>query len=310
MYIPMECINSEKNMGKEQMDAQGGVDVNGTATTVCKNDNRYTFHMKPIEETTLYLVLGDDVSVIGHASVGPHVFLPHEDTPMDANVTMHFNNTQLRNMLDYDRLHGEPMMMSASHVWGSVEVDLFGLKLRSPWQEKTNWCGWLIDPKERLNGPLVCGESLDALRRLVKPANSTATPFAVYVPREKIREGAQFRSLVCGVVMGVSLFVLMVSILCSMSQWRAHSRRTSKPSADDAATLAEEGRLQSPGEAAHGTLNTTSCDSEARETRAAGSSLPVSPLPTLLSTPTARDDCAGVAKTKDEDAYTPQIVSI
>eukprot|EP00929_Paragymnodinium_shiwhaense_P014822 TRINITY_DN12279_c0_g1_i1.p1 TRINITY_DN12279_c0_g1~~TRINITY_DN12279_c0_g1_i1.p1 ORF type:complete len:334 (+),score=32.46 TRINITY_DN12279_c0_g1_i1:319-1320(+) len=244
IYTPMFCNTTEQNVGKEQIDENHGALVNATATTICTNANPYfTFRMKPIGDTKLYLVLGDDVSEVGNASVDPQVILPFADTLMPSNITMYFNSTQSRNMIDYHRTQGEPMMMSVTRVWGGVDLDLYGWKLRSPWHERYSWCAWSIDPRKRLNGPLVCEGSLSALRHVVKPANATFESFEVYVPSEELARAEQLRDWFCSIVMGSSSLLFVAVMLCSAVHVRAQSRRTFQADGGDMLKV-EEGRLE------------------------------------------------------------------
>eukprot|EP00929_Paragymnodinium_shiwhaense_P019785 TRINITY_DN13378_c0_g2_i3.p2 TRINITY_DN13378_c0_g2~~TRINITY_DN13378_c0_g2_i3.p2 ORF type:complete len:334 (-),score=74.00 TRINITY_DN13378_c0_g2_i3:278-1279(-) len=249
IYIPMMCNTSEQNVGKEQIDAQHGASVKATATTVCRNSNPFTFLMEPIEASKLYLVLGDDVSQVGNVTVDPQTIAPHASVRMPSNVSMYFSSTQTRHMLDYHRSHGEPMMMSVSHVWGAVQLDLYGWKLRSPWEESKSYCAWSINPRKRLNGPIVCDKDLRALQRVVKPANASIEPFAVYVDPEKIAQAERARHWFFSLVMAVSLAIVVAAMLRCRVHWQAHSRRIVKAGGDDL-QKAEEGRLEQQAQGA------------------------------------------------------------
>eukprot|EP00929_Paragymnodinium_shiwhaense_P055105 TRINITY_DN2763_c0_g1_i2.p1 TRINITY_DN2763_c0_g1~~TRINITY_DN2763_c0_g1_i2.p1 ORF type:complete len:209 (-),score=31.58 TRINITY_DN2763_c0_g1_i2:1235-1861(-) len=140
IYTPMECNITEKIFGQERMGADG-VRVNGTGVTVCRNPNRLNIEMQPIEDTKIFLVLGDNLSLAGVSTGSPHVFLAGGSTEMPSATSMHIDHTQLRGIMHHHMTYGEPMMMSVERVWARVEVDLYGLKLRSPWLEQAAEAG-------------------------------------------------------------------------------------------------------------------------------------------------------------------------
>eukprot|EP00929_Paragymnodinium_shiwhaense_P085455 TRINITY_DN45855_c0_g1_i3.p1 TRINITY_DN45855_c0_g1~~TRINITY_DN45855_c0_g1_i3.p1 ORF type:complete len:406 (-),score=36.89 TRINITY_DN45855_c0_g1_i3:602-1741(-) len=227
IFFPMVCNITGRNFGQERMDEQG-VHVNGTAVTSCSNPNALTIEMKPIQDTKIYLVLGEEMSIAGTATFAPQLFPPDSSTSMSSETSMNINHTQLRGILQHHMAFGEPMMMSVEHVWARVEVDLYGLKLRSPWQERESRCAWSINPMKRQNGPVVCENSLSALRPIVKPANATVQPFALPVPPEEIARAEQVRDWACATLMFLSSLVLAEVSVRSVSLWRTLRQRTQR----------------------------------------------------------------------------------
>eukprot|EP00929_Paragymnodinium_shiwhaense_P112706 TRINITY_DN80972_c0_g1_i1.p1 TRINITY_DN80972_c0_g1~~TRINITY_DN80972_c0_g1_i1.p1 ORF type:complete len:375 (+),score=35.37 TRINITY_DN80972_c0_g1_i1:61-1185(+) len=252
LYTPIVCNATERHFDKETLDENWGVHVNGTAVTICENPNRHSFFMEPITHTKLYLALGDDVSSIGNATMSPQQFLAGGKVELLTDIAMHMNSTQIRGMLAYYREQGKPMMISVAHVWGRVEIDLYGWTLSSPWQERRSWCGWSVNPIDRLNGPVACENSLPALRGIIKPATATAQPFAVPCPPEKIAEAEQIRDWFCMSLMLMSFLLFVAVLIRFLFHYRQRCRSESisgKRAAEDDASKVENGLAQSSSSA-------------------------------------------------------------
>eukprot|EP00929_Paragymnodinium_shiwhaense_P030858 TRINITY_DN17408_c0_g1_i1.p1 TRINITY_DN17408_c0_g1~~TRINITY_DN17408_c0_g1_i1.p1 ORF type:complete len:390 (-),score=40.13 TRINITY_DN17408_c0_g1_i1:940-1992(-) len=291
----MSCNQTAKEFGQERFGADG-VHVNGTATTVCSNRNRFAFHVNPIEDTKVLLVLGDDVSTVGSTKDNKQVYPPHGDAIMYSDTVMHINMTQLRGIMDYHSLHGEPMMASVSHVWARVEVEVLGFKVRSPWFEKTSYCGWSVDPMKRLNGPLTCEHTLAGVQAIVKPANATTGPFEVPCPPEKIAQAEWARDCACAVLVVVCVLVLIAVVTRLVTHWM-QIVGASTTIALDAHELskAEEGRLEGQ-ELKLTVTDTANCDAyKAYKTAASFSTASGTTQP---STPSADEESPDVLKAR------------
>eukprot|EP00929_Paragymnodinium_shiwhaense_P001157 TRINITY_DN101385_c0_g1_i1.p1 TRINITY_DN101385_c0_g1~~TRINITY_DN101385_c0_g1_i1.p1 ORF type:complete len:435 (+),score=64.56 TRINITY_DN101385_c0_g1_i1:73-1305(+) len=256
LYTPMTCNNTEKVFGKEVFDpVTRSVVINGTSTTICSNPNRIAFFMRPREgDTTMYLVLGKNVSDIGWAKNTPKEFPPGGDAVLHTDIGMVMNTTQVGDMLMYSRNQGYPMMATATHVWGQVEIKLYGMPLRSPWRPASSWCGWRIDPKTKVGGPVVCDFTLEALQGKVPGPYDEARPFLVYVPETKLAQAEELRNWFCSIVMVISFGMLVAVMACMFRRYRQHmpQKYITRPVDDDDLLKIEEGMAQ---EATHDVQN-------------------------------------------------------